>query len=483
MRKCLPVFFVSLLSIFLAIAGWSFTIPDTGQTESYTDTFGEDSDYLINPPSYTKLDAQGDELPDDAEEWAMVRDNVTGLIWEVKTTDGSIHDKENTCPWTDFSDGQNEFTAELNAMGFGGFSDWRIPTIRELVSIVDYDQFNPAINTSYFPNIVSTSYSSSTPAASVQGGFLPWHCGFISGNFSHLFASNHYIRGVRGGAEAIANFVDNGNGTITDKSKGLIWQKETPDSTMDWNASITYCENMTLAGYDDWRLPTIKELNSIVDYGQFNPAINSEIFPYTASDKYWSSTTYIFENNKAWAINFEYGSATPYDKGTSYNVRAVRVNKHPSADAGPDQAVTEGETVTLDASNSTDLDDGIASYLWTQTGGTSVTLSDTTAVHPTFTAPNVGTEGATLTFQLTVSDNGGLQDTDTVVINISNKIIAGDVDDSGTVDVSDAVMALQVSVGVNPNQTVYNAADVNGDNNIGLEEVSYILQKVAGLRE
>ena len=168
--------------------------------------------------------------------------------------------------------------------------------------------------------------------------------------------------------------------------------------------------------------------------------------------------------------------------GKTFTVTQEGGNVSPTADAGPDQTVDEREIVVLDGSNSSDPDDGIASYQWVQTADPSVTLSNSEAVQPTFTAPNVGTEGATLTFQLKVSDNGGLQDTDTVIINISNKIIAGDVDDSGTVDLSDAVMALQVSVGINPSQTVYNAADVNGDNNIGLEEVVYILQKIAGLR-
>ena len=80
----------------------TFLIPDTGQTQSFTDTFGEDSDYLINPPSYTKLDAQGNELPDTGTEWVMVRDNVTGLIWEIKSDDGSLHhDKDNTYTWYD----------------------------------------------------------------------------------------------------------------------------------------------------------------------------------------------------------------------------------------------------------------------------------------------------------------------------------------------------------------------------------------------
>jgi hypothetical protein len=71
----------------------------------------------------------------------------------------------------------------------------------------------------------------------------------------------------------------------------------------------------------------------------------------------------------------------------------------------------------LDGSSSTDPDDGIASYLWTQTAGPAVTLTSTTAIQPTFTAPNVGPSGSSLTFQLTVTDNGGLQSTDTCIVN------------------------------------------------------------------
>ncbi|RLB28206.1 MAG: hypothetical protein DRG87_09810, partial [Deltaproteobacteria bacterium] len=101
-------------------------------------------------------------------------------------------------------------------------------------------------------------------------------------------------------------------------------------------------------------------------------------------------------------------------------VNVTWVNEPPTANAGSDQTVDEGATVTLDGSNSSDPDDGIASYLWTQTGGTSVTLSDTSAVQPTFTAPDVDEDGEALTFQLTVTDNGGLQDTDTCIVNVTN---------------------------------------------------------------
>ena len=95
------------------------------------------------------------------------------------------------------------------------------------------------------------------------------------------------------------------------------------------------------------------------------------------------------------------------------------VNLPPTASAGPDQTVSEGSTVSLNGSNSDDLDDGIASYQWTQTGGTPVTLSNPSTVIPLFTAPLVGAGGDSLTFQLTVTDSDGLQDTDTCIVNVS----------------------------------------------------------------
>ena len=100
-------------------------------------------------------------------------------------------------------------------------------------------------------------------------------------------------------------------------------------------------------------------------------------------------------------------------------VNVTWVNIPPTADAGPDQNVSEGEQVSLDGSGSEDMDDGIASYAWTQTAGPDVTLSDASAVQPTFTSPDVGPDGATLTFKLTVQDEGGLQSSDSVNINVT----------------------------------------------------------------
>jgi hypothetical protein len=101
------------------------------------------------------------------------------------------------------------------------------------------------------------------------------------------------------------------------------------------------------------------------------------------------------------------------------------VNDPPVANAGEDQTVDEGATVTLDGSASYDPDGQIASYLWTQTGGTDVTLSDPTNAQPTFVTPPVDAGGAELTFELMVRDGGGLQSMDEVSITVSDNNIAG----------------------------------------------------------
>ena len=209
------VAFSTMILLAISVCALAGPVPDTGQTQSYTDTFGEDSDYTINPPSYTKLDAQGNDLSDSATSWVMVKDNMTGLIWEVKTDDGSIHDKDNEYTWYDSNPQTNggsagiagdgtdteDFINALNSENFGGYSDWRLPTREELRSIVDYGKYIPAINTGYFPNTGSSSYWSywsSTPLAGSTGD--AWYVYFAYGDDNNSYkSSSYYARAVRGG--------------------------------------------------------------------------------------------------------------------------------------------------------------------------------------------------------------------------------------------------------------------------------------------
>ena len=100
-------------------------------------------------------------------------------------------------------------------------------------------------------------------------------------------------------------------------------------------------------------------------------------------------------------------------------VNVTGINEPPTADAGPDQAVEENTIITLNGSNSHDPDDGIKSYQWRQVAGPVVTLSDPTVVKPNFTGPDVGADGASLTFELTVTDFGDLQSSDTTIVNVT----------------------------------------------------------------
>ncbi len=174
----------------MAFAGWP--IPHSGQTKCYDDQaneitcpapgedyYGQDGNYTnINPRSYTKLDENGNDLPDSAASWVMVRDNVTGLIWEVKTDDGSVHDRDNQYTWYDSDPATNggdagtpgngtdteDFINELNAENLGGHSDWRLPTIKELASIVNMGTIQPAIDAEYFPSTQFSHWSATTHA-------------------------------------------------------------------------------------------------------------------------------------------------------------------------------------------------------------------------------------------------------------------------------------------------------------------------------
>lgn len=164
-------------------------LPDTGQTMSYTDTFGEDSDYSINPPSYTKLNDAGEDLDVSATVWAMVRDDVTGLIWEVKTRDGGIHDNHNTYTWQACKD---VFIYQLNSDEFGGYSDWRMPTVYELSTLRKLDQTEPAINKIFFPYTMPKPYYSSMESAGWFGN--AWYVNFLGGTV-FMEASRSYEDG------------------------------------------------------------------------------------------------------------------------------------------------------------------------------------------------------------------------------------------------------------------------------------------------
>ena len=160
---------------------------------------------------FTKLDSSGNTLPASASSWSCVKDNHTGLIWEVKTTDGGIHDKNNTYRWGGLTaqgrdhaskegtyyDDWNTLVEGSNSNNFCGFSaGWRVPRIAELISIVNIGSINPSIDTDYFPNTIGFVVWSSTPIAgySVSAWFIDFSSGHSYYSYNHHHDSAEYVR-------------------------------------------------------------------------------------------------------------------------------------------------------------------------------------------------------------------------------------------------------------------------------------------------
>jgi hypothetical protein len=280
-------------------SGTDSKLPDTGQTQSYTTTFGEDSDYTIDPPSYT----------DNSD--GTITDNVTGLIWQKE-------DDDITRNWDDAVTCCNDLT-------LASYTDWRLPSEYELMSIVNCNTYGPSINTFYFSGTNESYYWSSTTSAgnSSSAWFVDFDYGYV--DFSTKSFPG-YVRCVRGQELSFGNFTDNDNGTVTDNNTGLIWQQG-EGGKKTWEDAITYCEDLSLAGYTDWRLPNKNELNSIIDYEIYDPAIDTNFFSNVYASYYWSSTTYVSSSSSAWGVYFYDGYVDGGDKSGSNYVRCVRAGQ------------------------------------------------------------------------------------------------------------------------------------------------------------
>ncbi len=189
----------------------------------------------------------------------------------------------------------------------------------------------PTITANYFPNTVASYYWSSTTFSYTT--YYAWYIDFKDGpNYRNSKSLDYHVRAVRGG-QAENNLVDNGNQTVTDTSTGLMWEKDTARDEggnydlMTWQEALVYCKGLPLAGYSDWRLPTVKEFRSIANYATFNPSVNLTFFPNTLTSNYWSSTTYPYYPNDAWYKHFHYGYEDHHHKSSTHYVRAVRGGK------------------------------------------------------------------------------------------------------------------------------------------------------------
>ena len=279
-------------------------LPDTGQTTDYTATFGEDSDYNINVPSYT-LEGNG-----------TIIDNVTGLMWQQ--TDGGEMTFESAATYCD-------------TLTLAGYKDWRLPTGIESFSILNHDRLNPAMDTSFFKKTPAEYWW--TSEVRVDDATKVWVTNAGGGIGAHPKSETvsaggtkkFHVRAVRNTVSPVTivpRFIDNGNGTIIDRATGLVWQKVQP-SAMTWDNALKYSDTLSLGGLTNWRLPNIKELQSINDPGLTKPSIDKSFFTSAVTGRYWSSTTQYSAATHAWYLDCEYGIVSYDLKTVTYNVLCV----------------------------------------------------------------------------------------------------------------------------------------------------------------
>ena len=298
-----------------------YTIVDTGQDKCSNDQnqincpaeaqdyFGQDAQYTGNATSYRD---NGD---------GTVTDLVTGLMWQKDPGDKVEYDAAVTG------------AATLN---LAGHTDWRLPTIKELYSLIDFRGTDPSetsriealvpfIDDDYFEfkygdvqsgdRLIDSQWATSTVYTStvMNGQECFFGVNFADGRIKCYPTSTgkgYFVMYVRGDSYGENSFKDNSDGTISDEVTGLMWTKSDNGQGVLWKNALAYCENLQTGGHADWRLPNAKELQSIVDYTRSPDATNSPaidaVFECTQivneageSDYgfYWTSTTHIRDPN------------------------------------------------------------------------------------------------------------------------------------------------------------------------------------------
>jgi hypothetical protein len=332
---------------------------DTGQNQCYNASgaaatcpaegsalFGQDAQYAGNPPSYTD---NGD---------GTITDNVTGLMWQQSpdTNGDSRIDAADKLTY-------DAALARTKTLTLSGYNDWRLPTIKELYSLILFDGIDPSglesssavtlmpfVDTRYFDfaygdtaageRIIDAQFASSTKYVSttMNGNETLFGVNLADGRIKgyptgpmrgQTEGKGFFVLYVRGNTAYGRNdLVDNGNGMISDNATGLMWSQDDSGTGLNWEEALAWvvqknAENYL--GYNDWRLPNVKELQSIVDYNRspdttgsaaIDPVFNVTAITNEAGQTdypaYWSSTTHANFRNGMNAAYVSFGRSMGY---------------------------------------------------------------------------------------------------------------------------------------------------------------------------
>ncbi len=324
------------------------SIPCPREGESF---YGQDAQYSGNAPSYTD---NGD---------GTITDNVTGLIWQKDPGEKMTY---------------QQAVAGAESFDLAGYDDWRLPTIKELYSLIQFSGTDasrcveqgscmaiPFIDSGYFEfeygdaaageRMIDSQWATSTI---YTGRIMNGDQAMFGVNFADGRIKGYGIGADRGGRDkrffaiyvrgnsnyGVNEFVDNGDGTITDNATGLTWMQADSGASsasaqggLDWEGALNYCSGLDYAGISDWRLPNAKEMHSIVDYTRSPDATDSAaidpIFDITTITNeagqldypaFWTSTTHVSSNGMSGSgVYINFGRSTGYMNGAWMDVHGA----------------------------------------------------------------------------------------------------------------------------------------------------------------
>ncbi|PUB79021.1 MAG: hypothetical protein DBO99_04965 [gamma proteobacterium symbiont of Ctena orbiculata] len=356
----------------------TYPIVDTGQQQFFGNSsriatpgegdmfYGQDAQYDGIQPSYG--------LSDDG---LTVHDNVTGLTWTQTADldrDGDIDADDKLT----FAEAQS-YPESLNAENYGGYSDWRLPTMKELYSLMNFNgtdpmsddtsQLIPFIDTDYFgfdygdlaagERVIDAQFWSGNVYVDYvfnnqQAAFgLNLADGRIKGYPSSGggMVKTNYVYLVRGNTDYGSNdFTENGDGTVSDAATGLMWSRDDSGSGMAWADALAWVEQQNAEnhlGHSDWRLPNAKEMQSILDYTRAPGATDSaaidpvfNIAPIVneggESDYpwFWTGTTHIrSDGSGSSAVYLCFGRAMGYMNSTWMDVHGAGAQRSDGKEA------------------------------------------------------------------------------------------------------------------------------------------------------
>jgi hypothetical protein len=335
-------------------------IPSPNKTTAFS---GQDASYLINSPSYTN------------NHDGTITDNITGLTWQQDMGEKLTYE---------------EAVNKVKAVTTGGHNDWRIPTLKELYSLIEFNgvvkgekAVTPFIDTTYFNQPIG-DVNANEREIDAQTWSQTKYVGKTMNKDDTLFGVNFvdgrikgypiynprtqqpnkmYFRLVRGNTHYGQNdFVDNRDNTISDKATGLMWQKSDSRKGMNWQEALHYAENFTLNGYDDWRLPNAKELQSIVDYTRspqttdspaIDPIFHTSAIINEGGDRdypyYWTSTTHLDGPNPGdGAVYIAFGEALGKMRGEIMDVHGAGSQRSDPKTGSPTSRGPQGDMIRAD---------------------------------------------------------------------------------------------------------------------------------------